>query len=58
MSEQEINLTGKLLKSIRKAQRMMVERKAALGQTVVIADADGKPREIPAKDALGLYPKP
>ncbi len=33
----------------------MVERKAKLGETIVIADADGKPIEISAKDAINRY---
>lgn len=33
----------------------MVLRKAKLGETVVIADANGNPVEIKAEDALHLY---
>lgn len=33
----------------------MLERKAKLGEKVVIADADGRPIEILASDALKLY---
>lgn len=56
MSEQEeITLFDCIRVSISTAQRKMVERKAMLGETVVIADADGKPIEIPASEALKLY---
>lgn len=55
MSEQEVKLTDRLLKGIRDAQRRMVERKAKLGEPVVIADADGKPKYISAEEAKKLY---
>lgn len=56
MSEQEvIKLFDRIRESISNAQRMMVERKAKLGETIVIADADGKPIEISAKDAINRY---
>lgn len=59
MSEEEkIELFERIGQGIRKAQRQMVERKAALGQNIIIADGEGQPIEIPAKEALGLYPKP
>lgn len=58
MSEQEeIRLYNRIKESISKAQRKMVERKAKLGETVVIADADGNPIEIAASEALKLYSK-
>lgn len=56
MSEQEeIKLFDRIRESISAAQRKMVERKAKLGETIVIADANGKPMEIPASEALELY---
>lgn len=56
MSEQEeITLFDRIRESISEAQRKMVERKAKLGESVIIADANGKPIEIAASDALKLY---
>ena len=56
MSEQdEIKLFERIRKSISDAQRKMVERKAKLGETIIIADANGKPLEVPASEALSLY---
>lgn len=56
MSEQEeIKLFERIRESISAAQRKMVERKARLGESVVIADEKGQPKEIPAIDALKLY---
>lgn len=56
MSEQEkIKLCERIRQSIAKAQRAMVERKALLGEEVVIADDDGQPRRISAVEALPLY---
>lgn len=56
MSEQEeIKLFERIRESISAAQRKMVERKARLGETIVIADADGQPIEIPASEGLKLY---
>lgn len=56
MSEQEeITLFDRIRKSISSAQLKMVERKSKLGETVVIADKNGNPIEIPASDALKLY---
>lgn len=58
MSEQEeIRLFERIRESISEAQRKMVERKAKLGESVVIADENGKPIEIPAAEALKLYTK-
>ncbi len=45
----------RIRQSIAKAQRAMVERKARLGEDVVIADQDGQPLTISAADALPLY---
>lgn len=56
MSEQEeIILFDRIRKCISATQRKMVERKALLGEKIVIADADGMPIEILASDALKLY---
>lgn len=58
MSEQEeIKLFERIRESISEAQRKMIERKAKLGETVIIADANGMPLEIAASEALKLYPK-
>lgn len=56
MSEQEeIKLFERIRESIASAQLKMVERKSKLGETVVIADKNGNPIEIPASEALKLY---
>ena len=56
MSEQEeIRLFTRIRESISEAQRKMVEKKAKLGETIIIADANGMPKEISASDALKLY---
>lgn len=56
MSEQEeIRLFARIRESISEAQRKMVERKAKLGESIIIADANGMPKEITAADALELY---
>ncbi len=56
MSEQEeIILFDRIRECISTTQRKMVERKALLGEKIVIADADGRPIEILASDALKLY---
>ncbi len=53
MSEQEeIKLFDRIRDNIANAQRMMLIRKAKLGETVVIADVDGRPVEISAEEAL------
>lgn len=53
MSEQEeINLFNRIKEGISKARRQMLERKAKLGETVIIADANGMPIEISAKEVL------
>lgn len=58
MSEQEeIKLFERIRESISEAQRKMIERKAKLGETVIIADANGMPLEIAASEALKLYSK-
>lgn len=53
MSEQEkINLSDRITEGIRTAQRKLFERKAKLGETVVVANADGQPITISAEEAL------
>lgn len=56
MSEQEkVALYSRLSEAMRRSTLRMLERKAKLGEKVVIADADGRPIEILASDALKLY---
>ena len=56
MSEkEEIKLFERIRESISNAQKKMIEHKAKLGESVVIADADGNPIEISAEEALKLY---
>lgn len=53
MSEQEeIRLYDRIKENIRQTQRALFERKAKLGEPVVIADADGQPLIISAEEAL------
>ena len=52
MSAQEQIMWGRLLDGIKKAQRLMLERKAKLGESVVYAFEDGTPYVISAKEAL------
>lgn len=49
---ERINLFDSIKKGLAKATRQMLERKALLGETVVISDADGKPEIISAEEAL------
>ena len=56
MSEQEkIILSDKITEGIRKAQKAMFERKAKLGESVVIADTNGQPITISAEEALQRF---
>lgn len=53
MSEQDrINLSDKITAGIHKAQRALFERKAKLGEKVVVADNNGQPIYISAEEAL------
>lgn len=53
MSEQEkISLADRITAGIRKSQKALYERKAKLGESVVVADAEGRPVIIPAAEAL------
>lgn len=56
MSEQEkIDLYSRLSEAMKRGTIKMLERKARLGETVVIADANGNPIEISAEEALKHY---
>lgn len=53
MSEQEkINLRIKINQGLRQSYEALLRRKAALGQDMVIADANGQPMVISAKELL------
>lgn len=53
MSEQkEIELFRSIRENIAKAQRALYERKAKLGEPVVIADENGQPLVVSAEVAL------
>lgn len=53
MSEQEeIKLFDRIRENIRDAQRKLFERKAKLGENVVIADENGQPFIVPAAEVL------
>lgn len=56
MSEQEkINLYSHLRDAMKRSTKTMLERKAKLGETVIIADAEGNPIELSADEALRIY---
>ena len=58
MSEQdELTLSQRIRECIGNAQLRMVERKAKLGESVVIADINGNPMVISASDALKFFVK-
>lgn len=53
MSKQDkIRVSDMITTAIRKAQRELYERKAKLGENVVVADANGMPVTISAEEAL------
>ncbi len=53
MSDQDkINLSDRITEGIRKAQRELFERKAKLGESIVIADDNGLPVIVKAEDYL------
>lgn len=55
MSDKEkIELSDRITAGIHKAQRLLFERKAKLGENVIIADSNGKPKSISGKEALKL----
>lgn len=51
-SEEKIMLFENLEQGIILARKKMLERKAKLGEYVVIADADGMPVSVPASELL------
>lgn len=56
MSEQDkIDLYKRLSEAMKRSTKAMLERKAKLGENVVIADANGKPISISAEDALQIF---
>lgn len=56
MSEQEeIKLFDRIRENIQQAQRNLYERKAKLGESVVIADENGKPILVPASEIIGRH---
>lgn len=55
MSEQEkIKLYTQLGEAMRRGTQKLFERKAKLGETVIIADTAGQPMEVSADEALKL----
>lgn len=53
MSEQEeIKLFERIRENIQQAQRQLFERKAKLGECVVIADENGMPITVSAEEVL------
>lgn len=57
LEQEKINLYKRLGEAMKRSTKAMLERKAKLGETVVIADSKGQPLEIPASEALKLYTK-
>lgn len=58
MSEQEkLDIRTKLNEGLKKSFEALLRRKAALGQDMVIADADGQPIVVPASDLLAKREK-
>lgn len=56
MSEEEKrDLREKICKGLNESYEKLLRRKAALGQDMVFADEEGKPRVVPARDALAEY---
>ena len=56
MTDKEFqDLTDKLEKGLRLAERRMLEEKALHNETVVVSNAEGKIEYIPAKDVLASY---
>jgi len=53
MSEQEeIKLFERIRENIQQAQRKLFERKAKLGESLVVADENGQPITVKAEDFL------
>lgn len=58
MSEQEeMKLFAKIAEGLKQSYENLLRRKAALGQDMVFADENGKPRIVPAQKALNDYLK-
>lgn len=58
MSEQEeIKLFERIRENIQQAQRKLFERKAKLGECIVVADENGHPITVKAEDFLKHNPK-
>ena len=58
MSEQEkINLYKRLGEAMKRSTKAMLERKAKLGESVVIADSEGNPISVSATEALQILNK-
>lgn len=55
MSEEDKDPLDKLTGALQEAQRKLYERKAKLGEPIIIADDDGMPVEISAREALRLF---
>lgn len=56
MSEQEeLIIFEKITAGLQRGYRELLQRKAALGQDMVFADANGMPRVVPARQALADY---
>jgi hypothetical protein len=53
MSEQEeIKLFERIRENIQQTQRKLYERKAKLGESVIIADSKGQPISVSAEEVL------
>lgn len=58
MSEKEkLNLIERIDKGLKQSYETLLRRKAALGQDMVIADANGQPVVVPAKELLEIREK-
>ena len=56
MSEQEeIKLFDRIYQGIVSAQKRMLEHKTKRGERVILADANGLPKEVSAEEALRLF---
>lgn len=55
MSEEDKDPLDKLTGALQEAQRKLYERKAKLGETIIIADDDGMPVEISGEEALRRF---
>ncbi|MDE5660571.1 MAG: hypothetical protein K2I28_06750 [Muribaculaceae bacterium] len=58
MSEKEkLNLIERIDNGLKQSYETLLRRKAALGQDMVIADANGQPVVVPAKELLEIREK-